>query len=94
MANGSLMKVEKRREDKSLDTEEDCRILSILSRIKAFRISPELSLSLLAATCHLGDNCIQIFHLGRCIVEYMVGNLVLKRCASGAVKCDFRSYIQ
>ena len=43
---------------------------------------------------HLGDNCIQNFHLGRYIVGYMVGNLVLRRRASGAVKRDFRTYIQ
>ena len=28
----------------------------------------------------LGDICIQIFHLGRYIVGYTVGNLVLRRC--------------
>ena len=38
----------------------------------------------------LGDNCIQNFHLGRYIVGYTVGNLVLRRRASGAVKRDFR----
>ena len=27
----------------------------------------------------LGDNCIQNFHLGRYIVGYTVGNLVLRR---------------
>ena len=43
---------------------------------------------------HLGDNCIQIFHLGRYIVGYTVGNLVLRRRVSGAVKCDFRTYIR
>ena len=42
----------------------------------------------------LGDNCIQNFHLGRYIVGYMVGNLVLRRCVSGAVKRDFRTYIR
>ena len=31
-------------------------------------------------TLHLGDNCIQIFHLGRYIVGYTVGNLVLRQC--------------
>ena len=41
----------------------------------------------------LVDNCIQKFHLGRYIVGYTVGNLVLRRRASGAVKCDFRMYI-
>ena len=38
----------------------------------------------------LGDDCIQNFHLGR----YIVGNLVLRRRASGAVKRDFRTYIR
>ena len=41
----------------------------------------------------LGDNCIQNFHLGRYIVGYMVGNLVLRQRRSGAVKRDFRPYI-
>ena len=40
---------------------------------------------------HLGDNCIQIFHLGRYIVGYTVGNLVLRRHASRAIKRDFRT---
>ena len=43
---------------------------------------------------HLGDNCIQNFHLGRYIVGYTVGNLVLRRRARGAVKRDFRTYIR
>ena len=42
----------------------------------------------------LGDNCIQNFHLGRYIVGYTVGNLVLWRCVSRAVKRDFRTYIR
>ena len=42
----------------------------------------------------LGDSCIQNFHLGRYIVGYTVGNLVLRRRASGAVKRDFRTYIR
>ena len=37
----------------------------------------------------LGDNRIQIFHLGRYIVRYTVGNFV---CV--AVKHDFRPYIR
>ena len=41
---------------------------------------------------HLGDNCVQIFHLGRYIVGYTVGNLVLRQRASGAIKRDFRTY--
>ena len=42
----------------------------------------------------LGDNCIQNFYLGRYIVGYTVGNLVLRRRASGDVKRDFRTYIR
>ena len=42
----------------------------------------------------LGDKCIQNFHFGRYIVGYTVGNLVLRRRASGAVKRDFRTYIR
>ena len=42
----------------------------------------------------LGDNCIQNFFLGRYIVGYTVGNLVLRRRVSRAVKRDFRTYIQ
>ena len=42
----------------------------------------------------LGDNYIQIFHLGRYIVGYTVGNFVLLRRVSGAVKHDFRPYIR
>ena len=42
----------------------------------------------------LGDNCIQNFQLGRYIVGYMVGNLVLRRPVIGAVKRDFRTYIR
>ena len=43
---------------------------------------------------HLGDNCILYFYLGRYIVRYTVGNLVLRRRLSGAVKRDFRTYIR
>ena len=43
---------------------------------------------------HLVDNCIQNFHLGRYIVGYTVGNFVLRRRASGAVKRDFQTYIR
>ena len=42
---------------------------------------------------HLRDKCIQNFHLGRYIVGYTVGKLVLRRRASGAVKRDLRPYI-
>ena len=42
----------------------------------------------------LGDNCIQNFHLGRYIVGYTVGNLVLRQHVRGAVKRDFRTYIR
>ena len=40
------------------------------------------------------DDCIQNFHLRRYIIGYTVGNLVLRRRLSGAVNCDFRTYIQ
>ena len=43
---------------------------------------------------YLGDNCIQNFHLGRYIVGYAVGNLVLRRRPSVAVERDFRTYIR
>ena len=42
----------------------------------------------------LGDNCIQNFHLGSYIVGYTVGNLVLQRRTSGAVKLNFRLHIR
>ena len=42
---------------------------------------------------HLGDNCIQNFHLGSYVVGYMVGNFVLWRCVSRAVKQDFRQTV-
>ena len=41
----------------------------------------------------LGDNCFQNFHLGMYIVGCTVGNLVLRLCGSGAVRCDFQTYI-
>ena len=37
---------------------------------------------------HLGDNCIQNFHLGRYIAGYTVGNLVLRRRAIFYMKKD------
>ena len=42
----------------------------------------------------LEDNWIQNLHLGRYIVGYTVGNLVLRRRVSGAVKRDFEKYIR
>ena len=42
---------------------------------------------------HLGDNCIQNFYLGRYIVGYTVGNLVLFGRAIETIKRDFRTYI-
>ena len=49
--------------------------------------------SVLDVSC-LGDNYIQYFHFGRYIVGYMVGNLVLRRRASRAVKRNFQTHIQ
>ena len=45
-------------------------------------------------TSNLEDNCIQFFHLGRYIVGYTVGNFILRRRVSGAVKRDFQTYIR
>ena len=45
-----------------------------------------------AYAIYLGDT-IQIYHLGRYIVRYTVGNFVLQRRDSGAVKRNFRPYI-
>ena len=42
----------------------------------------------------LGYNCIQNFHLGRYIVRYTVGKLVLRQRVSRAIKRDFRTYIR
>ena len=42
----------------------------------------------------LGENCIQNFHLGMYIVGYTVGNLVLRRRTSLAIKRNFRTYIR
>ena len=42
----------------------------------------------------LGDNRIQICHLGRYIVGYRVGNFVLRQGVSGAVKHDFQTHIR
>ena len=53
-----------------------------------------LAMTCLEKVLNLGDNCIQNFNLGRYIVGYTVGNLVLRRRASGAVKRDFRTYIR
>ena len=41
---------------------------------------------------YVRGNCIQNVHLGRYIVRYMVGNFVLRRRVSGAVKRNFRPY--
>ena len=41
-----------------------------------------------------GITVFKFFHLGRYIVGYTVGNLVLRRRASGAVKRVFRTYIR
>ena len=60
--------------------------------IKVFHYSGHISAN--SDFYHFGDNCIQNFHLGRYIVRYMVGNLVLRGRVSGAVKRDFRTYIR
>ena len=58
------------------------------------RYSVANSTSLRSVAFHLGDNCIQNFHLGSYIVGFTVRNLVLRRRVNGAVKRDFRTYIR
>ena len=59
----------------------------------AFRIK-KIFHTIVTNKCHqLGDNRMQNFNLGRYIVGYTVGNLVLWPRASGAVKLDFQPYI-
>ena len=41
-----------------------------------------------------GDNNVQSFHLGRYIVGYTVGNLVLQRRVSGVTNHGFRTNIR
>ena len=59
---------------------------------RKWELSNPVGLNVLLLVCdfiYLGDNCIQNVHLGRYIVGYMIGNLVLRRRASGTVKHDF-----
>ena len=62
-------------------------IFRLINALSKFR--PDITVAV-----ESGDNCMQNLHLGRYIVVYMIGNLVLQRRASGAVKRDFRTYIQ
>ena len=48
----------------------------------------------MAGPYKLGFKFIQNFHLGRYIIGYMVGNFVLRRHPSRAVKRDFKTYIR
>ena len=61
---------------------------------KGFKKKCSLFLNTSHYNMDLGDNCIPNIHLGRYIVGYTVGNLVLQRRTSGAVKGDFRTYIR
>ena len=54
---------------------------SVYARIQNNRIYWIRGICNLYNVSHLGDNCIQIFHLGRYIVGYTVGNFVLRRRA-------------
>ena len=54
---------------------------------------PEGPFSQIRAQMCFGVNCIQTFYLGRYILRYRVGNLVLPGHASSTVKCDFGRYI-
>ena len=42
---------------------------------------------------NLGDSCIQNVHLGRYIIGYIVGNLLLRHHERGVVKRDFWPYM-
>ena len=55
-----------------------CIFAIIVSRMRELAV-------LLIVDLYLMDNSIQNFCLGRCIVGYTVGNLVLRRRTSGAV---------
>ena len=57
-------------------------IFRLINALSKFR--PDITIAV-----ESGDNCIKNLHLGRYIVGYMVGNLVLQPHASGAVKRDF-----
>ena len=59
------------------------RVLFIWQRInKLFEL---YKLACISCYIYLGDNCIQNFHLGRYIVGYTVGNLVLRQRISNDI---------
>ena len=67
----------------------------IMQKQRPYQLQEPLSLVRVKINClQLGDNCIQICHLGRYIVGYTVGNFVSWQRVSRAVKHDFRSYIR
>ena len=68
----------------------DSNFLCLLKNIDITTLS---SILCVKQNLYLGDNCIQNSHLGRYIVGYTVGNLVLRRRVNGAIKRDFRTYI-
>ena len=80
-----------------------CNMLSNLQMQYPFQSSNALSFPIFK--CNILSNLqkgmrhnygitIQNFHLGRYIIGYMVGNLVLRQRACGAVKHDFETYIR
>ena len=71
-------------------THQDCQAVLFNSQIHPGTVH----VATIVTGSKLGDSCIQIFHLWRYIVGYTVGNLVLRRRVSGAIKRDFRTYIR
>ena len=65
-------------------------MLTVLYEVKSLIHDLNVTVSYI----YLGDNRIQICHLGRYIVGYTVRIFVLRRRDSGAVKHDFRTYIR
>ena len=77
-----------------VDTEIDtkCDTTIYLERTNYMEMQYQCISSKSSQLLFLGDNCIQTIHLGRYMVGYMVGNFVLRRHISGAVKSNFRPY--
>ena len=64
------------------------------TQIRVYIFTIPTSFDIFHQVVKLGDNCMQHFHMGRYIVGYTVGNLVLQRHASGAIKLYFRTFIR
>ena len=81
---------------KSLGCFNVCEALNLLGDIKttnAFHHPVKAKKLNFNTYILIGDDCIQFFHLQRCIVRYTVRNFLSHRHVSRAVKHDFRPYI-